>query len=180
MRWSLSLPRPIRPYFSGCEHDSTGRVTRIEDRGEIHRGRETIERSSRMVMKNHHHKSTRRFFVDPRLGRRHRFCSKLLCAYASRVYSRKKWLKRNGGKGYFTGKIVRLKNRERVNRWRADNPGYWHRKHQPKAMLYPKIALSKKLVAMFRTVSLQDTIDTRLALEIAFAIMSRALRYKTR
>jgi hypothetical protein len=140
-----------------------------------------------MVMDKHHHKSTRRcaqcgqrFLVNPRLGKRHRFCPKPSCVRASRASARKKWLRKNGGKDYFIGRQMRPKNLDRVLRWRARNPGYWRRTRLEKLALQPQIALPKKICTAMRYVSLQDTIDTRFALEIALAIISQALRYKIR
>jgi hypothetical protein len=140
-----------------------------------------------MVMAQHHHKSTRRcahcgqrFIVNPRLGKRHRFCSQPDCVHASRANARKKWLRKNGGKAYFVGRQLRPKNLDRVLRWRARNPGYWRRTHLEKLALHPQIALPKKICIAMRNVSLQDTIDTRSALEIALFLISRAFRYKIR
>ena len=96
------------------------------------------------------------------------------------MHAQKKWLKKNGGKTYFTDELVRPKNLERVHSWRARNPEYWRRKRAQKLPLFPKIKLPKKLAAKIRCVALQDTIDTRFALEIAIAIISQTLRYKIR
>lgn len=140
-----------------------------------------------MVMKDHHHKPTRRcahcsqiFVVNPRLGRRHRFCSKPACTRASRVCAQKKWLRKNGGKGYFTGKEVRSKNLDRVRKWRVRNPRYWDGNDREESGLDRQMPVPGGLAAKMRYVSLQDTIDTRFALKIARAIISQALRYKIR
>lgn len=140
-----------------------------------------------MVMKNHHHKSTRRcahcgqrFLVNPRLGARHRFCSKPVCSRASRICAQKKWLRKNGGKGYFTSEDVWPKNRERVRRWRARNPQYRRQRRALIAALDRRITVSGALAAKMRYVALQDTIDTRFALKIALAIISQTLRNKIR
>ena len=146
-----------------------------------------VGRNLRMVMKEYHHKPTRRcahcsqlFVVNPRLGRRHRFCSKPACARASRMCAQKKWLRKNGGKGYFSGKEVRPKNLDRVRKWRVRNPRYWDKRDPEEFSLDRQITVPGGLAAKMRYVSLQDTIDTRFALKIACAIISQALRYKIR
>ena len=102
------------------------------------------------------------FAVNPRLGKRHRFCSQPLCAQASRQVAQKKWLRKNGGKIYFSGQ----ENTDRVRNWRDRHPRYWKRKHRCEDVGKAAFKLTKTLAAILRYVALQDTIDTRLALEI--------------
>jgi hypothetical protein len=102
------------------------------------------------------------FTVNPRLGRRHRFCSRPDCAAASRQVARKKWLKKNGGRRYFAGK----ENGDRVRNWRRRNPLYWKRARGPQRDRGSKMMLTPALAEVMRYVALQDTIDTRFALEI--------------
>lgn len=123
-----------------------------------------------MVMKTHRHRTRsracahcgQRFVVNPRLGKRHRFCSNLECARASRKAARKKWLKKNGGQRYFDGS----QNIERVQGWRREHPRYWKRIRASTRSRCNGFTLTKELAATLRYVALQDTIDTRLALEI--------------
>jgi len=122
------------------------------------------------VMKNHRHRNhTRRcahcgiqFAVNPRLGKRHRFCTKRECAQASRRTARRKWLRKNGGKAYYLG----TENNDRVRGWRQNHPQYWKKKGGSARSRSSEFTLTKELAAMMRYVALQDTIDTRLALEI--------------
>ena len=152
----------------------------------LFRGR-AIRASSWAMPTNHHRIRTRccaycaqPFVINPRLGKRHRFCSKRACALASRTCARKKWLRKNGGKSYFTGRQMRPKNMDRVLRWRTRNPRYWRKTRREKLVLNPQIVLPKRISSAMRYVSLQDTIDTRFALEIALFLIARAFRYKIR
>ena len=113
----------------------------------------------------------RRFVVNPRVGKRHRFCSHPACARASRRVAQQKWLKhwleQSGGEPYFSGET----NAENVRAWRARHPQYWKRtdgrKRRPRAAL----RLTGRLKSAMTCVALQDTIAPRLALEIG--IISR-------
>lgn len=104
----------------------------------------------------------RSFMINPRLGKRHRFCSRPVCARASRRTAQQKWLKRSGGKNHFCG----WENVTRVREWRQRHPQYWKRTHRHKGTRSGKFRLTRKLAAVLRSGALQDTIDTRLALEI--------------
>ncbi len=101
------------------------------------------------------------FSVNPRLGRRHRYCAKPECQGVRRNANRRRWLKRNGGRGYYTGPA----NTERVRRWRDAHPAYWRRETR---LRQPKLgaALSKRFAAVLKLVALQDSIDSPLALKI--------------
>lgn len=120
-------------------------------------------------MENHHQKQTRNcahcgqlFIINPRVGRRHRFCSKKECDQASRAIARKKWLQKNGGKDYFN-KSVSL---SRIRAWRQNNPQYWRKRPGRRNTTKSEFIVSKKLARILRYVALQDTIDTNLALKI--------------
>jgi hypothetical protein len=120
-------------------------------------------------MNKHRHKKTRRcahcgqpFIVNPRVGKRHRFCTKPACAEASRNLARKKWLRNNGGREYYD-----LSDRvDRVRTWRKKNPKYWRRHTRVRRRQRNDYVLSKRLAAALRYVALQDMIDTHLALKI--------------
>jgi hypothetical protein len=121
------------------------------------------------VMENHHQKQTRNcahcgqlFIVNPRVGRRHRYCSRKECDRVSRAIARSKWLRKNGGRAYFN-KTVSL---TRVRAWRQKNPRYWRKRSKGQNASKSKFIVSKKLTAILRYVALQDTIDTNLALKI--------------
>lgn len=104
----------------------------------------------------------RPFAVDPRLGKRHRFCSRPACAQASRRTAQQKWLKRSTGKDHFCG----WENVARVREWRKRHPQYWQRTRRHQGRRSGKFRLTRKLAAVLRCGALQDTIDRRLALEI--------------
>ena len=103
-----------------------------------------------------------RFPINPRLGKRHRFCSQTECAKASRHAARRKWLRKNGGRRYFVGK----ETADRVRSWRQDHPQYWKRGRLTARARQANFVLTKALADAVRYVALQDTIDTRFALEI--------------
>lgn len=104
----------------------------------------------------------RQFVVDPRVGKRHRFCSRPECVRASRRTAQQKWLRKNGGNSYFAGK----ENLEKVRAWRKHHPQYWKRTSRRKGARSAAFRLSKSLQAALRCVALQDVIEPRLALEI--------------
>ena len=135
------------------------------------RGNHALSSSLRiMVMKTHRHRTRsracahcgQRFVVNPRLGKRHRFCSSLDCTRASRKAARKKWLRKNGGQRYFAGN----QSADRVRSWRMEHPRYWKRGRASTHSRCNGFTLTKELAATLRYVALQDTIDMRLALEI--------------
>ena len=99
----------------------------------------------------------RRFAVHPRLGRRHRFCSRPECAHASHLAAQKKWRRSPGGREYFKGG----ENTFHVSEWRKAHPDYWRRRGRLSGL-----ALDAALVAVLRELALQDSIDTHLALLI--------------
>lgn len=107
------------------------------------------------------------FAVDPRPGKRHHFCSRLACARASRRATQKKW--RNGaGKGNPADGWIDI---ERVREWRKRHPQYWKRVRRSGRQQLAAFRLTRSLAAALKGLALQDTIDTRLALEIG--IISR-------
>lgn len=120
-------------------------------------------------MNNHPSKRTRccahcgqHFIVNPRVGRRHRYCSLPECVRISQAVSRQKWLKRNGGKKYFLDSNAK----DRVQSWRKTHPRYWRKKSAEKRVKQPKYVLTKSLKAILGDVALQDSIDTNLPLKI--------------
>ena len=136
-----------------------------------------------MVMGKHHQKSTRhcahcgqRFFVNPRIGRRHRFCGAPACVRISRAAAQEKWRAQQVNRDHFKGPEHVL----RVQEWRKAHAYYWRERKAAKHVLNQQFVLPKKLSAMMRYIALQDSIDTRVALEIGLAIISQALRYKIR
>ena len=120
-------------------------------------------------MKKHPTKKTRlcahcghRFNINPRVGSRHRYCTKPDCVRISRATARKRWLRKNGGRRYFD----RTDNTERVRTWRNKHPGYWRRESRVQRSRHHKFKLTKRLATALRYVALQDSIDTHLALKI--------------
>jgi hypothetical protein len=66
------------------------------------------------------------FVPDPRNSKRQKYCAEPECRKASKAASQRRWLSKPGNQGYFRG----LENVERVQRWRADHPGYWRRNRE--------------------------------------------------
>ena len=61
------------------------------------------------------------FRPDRRNVRHQRYCSQLDCRRASKAASQRRWLDKPENRGYFSGPEQVL----RVQRWRAEHPGYW-------------------------------------------------------
>jgi len=61
------------------------------------------------------------FKPTPQSKGRQKYCSAIACKKASKQASQKKWLNKAENRGYFTGQT----NVQRVQQWRAKNPGYW-------------------------------------------------------
>jgi len=77
------------------------------------------------------------FTPDPRNATRQRYCSKPECRKQSKVESQRRWLQKPENRDYFRG----AEHVERVQRWRAANPGYWRRsKRRQGALQDPLIA----------------------------------------
>ena len=120
-------------------------------------------------MNDHHSKQSRDcahcgapFAINPRVGRRHRYCARPECVRISQAVSRRKWLTQNGGKTYY----LNANAKDRVRTWRQDNPQYWKKKVGGKRAQETEFVVTKKLRAILRDVALQDLIDTNLALKI--------------
>jgi len=109
----------------------------------------------------------RPFIVNPRLGKRHRFCAARECIQVRKKKAQERWLKKNGGKSYY----ISRGSRERVAEWRKKNPKYWRRSGRNKRLNNSNFVLSKNLKIALRRVALQDSIDTHLPLIIG--IISR-------
>jgi hypothetical protein len=60
------------------------------------------------------------FDVDPRIGKRQRYCSKPDCRSASKAASRAAWLAKPQNQDYFRDPV----HVSRVQAWRAEHPGY--------------------------------------------------------
>ena len=121
------------------------------------------------MVKNHPRIQTRRcahcglrFSINPRVGRRHRYCAKPSCSEIRKIKARKRWLKKNGGRKYFRG----TQNTDRVRTWRKKHPRYWRREGRLQRTRRNDFVLSKSLSSALRYVALQDMIDTHLALKI--------------
>jgi len=80
------------------------------------------------------------FRADPRNARHQKYCSAAACRKASKAASRRAWLAKPENQDYFRGP----ENVARVQAWRADHPGYWHR------------AAGQGAVAPAHAVALQD------------------------
>src|ERR1700674_3790323 len=63
------------------------------------------------------------FGRDPRVGRRQKYCSEPICRTASKQSSQRRWLRKPENHEYFCGE----QHVDRVQGWRAENPGYWRK-----------------------------------------------------
>jgi hypothetical protein len=63
------------------------------------------------------------FARDPRLGHRQKYCSEPACRAASKQSSQRRWLRKPDNQEYFRGE----QHVDRVQSWRAQNPGYWQK-----------------------------------------------------
>lgn len=61
------------------------------------------------------------FRCDPRNLRHQRYCSRVDCRCASKTASQRRWLDKPENRDYFHGP----EQVARVQRWRAEHPGYW-------------------------------------------------------
>ena len=148
------VERRLNLYFPRCRETSPRSLAR----GEI---------QPVLVMQNHQHTRCcahcgQRFVINPRIGTRHRYCSRPECVRTSRTVSRQKWLLKNGGKSYFQKTI----SVERVRNWRAKHPHYWKKSAGRISVKKSDLAVSRTLARALRCVALQDPIDSDLALKI--------------
>ncbi len=63
------------------------------------------------------------FWPDPRNINRQRYCSEPDCRKASKTAAQKRWISTKRNRDYFKGEV----HVKRVQEWREQNPGYWHR-----------------------------------------------------
>jgi hypothetical protein len=71
------------------------------------------------------------FSLDHRSAGRQKFCSKQQCQKASKADSQQRWLSKPENKNYFKGPD----NVARVQQWRKQNPGYWHKAQDKESVL---------------------------------------------
>ena len=98
----------------------------------------------------------RKFFANPRLGKRHRYCGHDECRRIAKAESQRQWLSKPENIGYFKGSG----NAMRVRLWRAANP-------RPKASnpqrVVPRLT-TPRLSAALKACGVQDLRDSQLAL----------------
>jgi hypothetical protein len=63
------------------------------------------------------------FGSDPRLRHRQKYCSAPECRAASKRSGQRRWLRKPDNQEYFRGE----QHVDRVQAWRAQNPGYWRK-----------------------------------------------------
>jgi hypothetical protein len=63
------------------------------------------------------------FSCDPRLRDRQKYCSEPACRAARKQSSQRRWLSKTDNREYFRGE----QHVDRVQAWRAKNPGYWRK-----------------------------------------------------
>jgi hypothetical protein len=88
----------------------------------------------------------RKFFANPRLGKRHRYCGHDECRRIAKAESQRQWLSKPENIGYFKGSG----NAMRVRLWRAANPR-------------PRLT-TPRLSAALKACGVQDLRDSQLAL----------------
>ena len=69
------------------------------------------------------------FLPDHRNVTRQKYCSQPECRQASKAESQRRWLSKAENRDYFKGPH----HVRRVQQWRANHPGYWHRHTNPSA-----------------------------------------------
>ncbi|MHC4192229.1 MAG: hypothetical protein ACYSUB_21575 [Planctomycetota bacterium] len=96
------------------------------------------------------------FYPDHRNTKRQKFCSKPQCRKASKSASQRKWLERPKNKDYFKG----LYHVQRVQFWRNNHPGYWHKaQDKEKALqdsLTPYLEEAQEVTKNLDEIALQD------------------------
>jgi len=98
----------------------------------------------------------RRFRIDPRVRRLHRFCSRPVCAKVSRVTSQRRWLKRERER-----QIQSKADVYRTQEWRRSHPGYWRRK-----ATIGQYVVRGELAQVVRDFALQDMTDWQFSLVV--------------
>ena len=98
----------------------------------------------------------RKFSLNPRLGKRHRYCGHAECRRMAKAESQRQWLSKPENSGYFKGSGNAL----RVRLWRAANP-------RPKASNPHRVAqrlMTPRLSAALKACGVQDLNERQLAL----------------
>lgn len=96
------------------------------------------------------------FLADRRNLRHQLFCSQGACRAESKRQAQRRWLSKDGNRGYFQGSAAV----ERVRAWRAGHPGYSRRKGKRSP------------------VALQDDCETQVTEEKGLRKISLEMRYK--
>ena len=97
-----------------------------------------------------------KFTVNPRLGKRHRYCGHAECRRMAKADSQRRWLSKPENDGYFKG----AGNALRVRLWRAANP-------RPKASNSQRVVqrlTTPRLSAALKACGVQDLSERQLAL----------------
>lgn len=96
------------------------------------------------------------FTPDARNATRQRYCSKPGCRKHSKAESQRRWLQKDENRDYFRG----AEHVQRVQRWRAANPGYWRRSKRAAIALQdpliPQVAVNKTNIHPAPKDALQD------------------------
>lgn len=95
-----------------------------------------------------------KFPVDPRIGKRHRFCSSADCRKAAKRESQQRWLNKPENRSYFKGPA----NAMRAKLWRASNP------KKPRGQRSVHALMTPQLAAALKACGVQDLSERQLAL----------------
>ncbi|MEN9404073.1 MAG: hypothetical protein RL091_2776 [Verrucomicrobiota bacterium] len=98
----------------------------------------------------------RKFPVNPRLGKRHRYCGYAECRRVAKAGSQQRWLNRPENSGYFKGPG----NAMRVRLWRAANPKRKGSNPQRVAQRF----MTPRLSTALKACGVQDLNERQLAL----------------
>lgn len=100
------------------------------------------------------------FLPDPHNIKKQRYCSKPDCRKASKVAAQARWLAKKENRNYFSSP----ENVQRVQEWRAKNPGYWRRATKSDNALQDhsssKTTNNQSVKAELTRVALQDLLIT--------------------
>ena len=92
--------------------------------------------------------------VDRRNMWHQRYCNKAECKRASKAASQKRWLRKPENRNYFKGGS----QVQRVQEWRARNPGYWRKKNIALQEVIEVQVAEKTIEKEDRVLALQDLI----------------------
>ncbi len=102
------------------------------------------------------------FIPDHRNRERQKYCEKAECRKTSKAASQRRWFNKPENKDYFSGQV----NVQRVQRWRAQNLGYWKPKSSKKVIALQEPLTPQPLEKIedkpqVANIALQDLLETQ-------------------